>query len=422
MTRARRCALLLAVTCGLSGSCSCGSRPHPGATDPPPAVDPPSSDPEDALYSSPGSYDFSRNPLLLDRIVASPHGYFRFINVLFSEAVCRRFAEDIRGMPAVNLHGDAHVEQYAVTDVGRGLTDFDDSSTGPFVIDLVRYGTSVVLALEELGLSEHRDALLEAFFSGYRASLEDPAHEAAEPAVVARLRATFPPTRATFLADVETMMEPLTFDVSEIDPAIARYSQTMHAQDPDIPSGFFDRQSIGRLHVGVGSALDEKYLLRIRGPTADPDDDVVLEVKEVRDLEGISCLDVSRRSDPFRILVAQSRIAYRPYRYLGYVRWRQKTFWIHAWEDNYAEVEIGSSFRSPEEVRQVLYDSGVQLGRGHPLHIADPLDLQLRRTLQQLINEFEQDIRRAIDELSGRTRSAWERFRSQVPRGGTDAP
>src|SRR3990172_1284671 len=82
------------------------------------------------LYVDPATRDFSNNPELLERIKGSPHGYFRFINIEFSKEICRRFQNRLPGTPSFNLHGDAHIEQYAITDLGRGLTDFDDSSTG----------------------------------------------------------------------------------------------------------------------------------------------------------------------------------------------------------------------------------------------------------------------------------------------------
>ena len=50
-------------------------------------------------------------------------------------------------MPTVTLHGDPHLEQYAVTDAGRGLTDFDDASKGPAILDLVRFGRPKIMRL-----------------------------------------------------------------------------------------------------------------------------------------------------------------------------------------------------------------------------------------------------------------------------------
>ena len=95
------------------------------------------------LFVDPKTQDFSQNPILLKRILASPHGYFRFINKQFSRNICQELEEMYAGSPSFNLHGDAHLEQYAVTDLGRGLTDFDDSSAGPAILDIMRFGVSL---------------------------------------------------------------------------------------------------------------------------------------------------------------------------------------------------------------------------------------------------------------------------------------
>ena len=120
------------------------------------------------LYVDPSTQDFSRNPKLLERILSGPHGYFRFINIPFSNEVCRRFKNAIKGTTFLNLHGDAHLEQYAVTDLGRGLTDFDDSSTGPGFIDLMRFGVSLQLACRTQGWGECTAELYGEFLHGYR--------------------------------------------------------------------------------------------------------------------------------------------------------------------------------------------------------------------------------------------------------------
>ncbi|MHC4149976.1 MAG: hypothetical protein ACYSR5_10880, partial [Planctomycetota bacterium] len=92
---------------------------------------------------------------------------------------------------------------------------------------------------------------------------------------------------------------------------------------------------MGYLKMGIGSALDLKYLVRVKGRTADANDDVVLEIKEVRDLSGVECIQTGKNIDPFRILLGQARIAYRPFEHLGYFEFRRHNFWVHAWVDNY---------------------------------------------------------------------------------------
>jgi hypothetical protein len=109
-------------------------------------------------------------------------------------------------------------------------------------------------------------------------------------------------------------------------------------------------------------------------------------------------------------LLGQSRIAYEPYGHLGYIRLRDDTFWIHAWVENYKEVEIGESFESPEELGEVAYDIGVQLGRGHPNQIGAPLDLQLRREQMRILERDHDKIKQAVEDLTLLSLEAWQQF------------
>jgi hypothetical protein len=67
---------------------------------------------------------------LIQRLRADPFTYFRFINRVWTARVCEAFA-DLSDVPTVRLHGDAHVEQFALTSDAWGLDDFDDSTSGP---------------------------------------------------------------------------------------------------------------------------------------------------------------------------------------------------------------------------------------------------------------------------------------------------
>ncbi|MCB0288275.1 MAG: DUF2252 family protein, partial [Calditrichaeota bacterium] len=160
--------------------------------------------------------------------------------------------------------------------------------------------------------------------------------------------------------------------------------------------------------------LDIKYLARIKGKTDDPMDDVVLELKEVRDLSGISCINTQHTTDPFRILVGQTRIAYQPFKHLGYFRFHGRTFWVHSWVDNYKEVNVNKSFHNFSDLRDVAYDVGIQLGKGHVKHIAAPLDLQLRREQQLLVQKNQKLLWQTCVNLSEEATKAWEMFRDQV--------
>ena len=88
---------------------------------------------------------------LIDRLRSDPADYFRFVNRPWIARVCEVFAEDIRDQPIVRLHGDAHLEQFAVTKDAWGLDDFDDSARGPALIDLVRFLGSIDLTVRQRG-------------------------------------------------------------------------------------------------------------------------------------------------------------------------------------------------------------------------------------------------------------------------------
>ncbi len=377
------------------------------------------------LYVPIDSYDFSKNPELLKKIVASPYQYFRFINKRFAKAVCERFEQELAGIPTVNLHGDPHIEQYSVTESGRGLTDFDDASTGPAVLDIIRFGVSTQLAAEDRGWFDRKSALLDEFLRGYRDALEDPEATAPEPRIVSRVRARFDSDRRSLLAWADTLIDPEPVQSLPGQVAVDLFAEVILDEDPELPTDYFDVVKAGRLRMGVGSALDVKYLARVQGPTPEPDDDVLVEIKEVRDLSGIDCIH-RRSKDPFPILAAQSRIAYTPYKFTGFIYldprragdhdlgpdfWDGSSFWVHTWVDHYWEVSL-DELESPEELAEIVYDVGVQLGRGHPKAVASPYDSQLRKALLSTLDQFEPDIERRSVEFTVDVNQAWQQFRA----------
>jgi uncharacterized protein (DUF2252 family) len=98
------------------------------------------------------------SPELVDRLRADPFVYFRFINRAWTSRVCELFA-DVRNQPVVRIHGDAHVEQFALTRDAWGLDDFDDSTRGPAFVDIVRFLGSIDVATRQRGWTRQRDAL-----------------------------------------------------------------------------------------------------------------------------------------------------------------------------------------------------------------------------------------------------------------------
>jgi len=332
--------------------------------------------------------------------------------------VCERFRSRLPAMPTVNLHGDAHLANYAVTGEGRGLADFDDSSAGPAVIDLVRFGTSLVLAARMRGWPDDAAArMVDEFLRGYRAALNGEEQTRPVPRFAQRAAAEFRDNHRPFLDAAELLMHELEPGAREaFEPGYRRYAEMMRAENPRLDPRFFDIVKMGRITVGFGSALDRKYLIRIRGASDRPDDDMVLEAKQVRDLDRIDCVNARGGGGAFRILIGQARIAEVPHKFLAQVPRpegadpRDPPSWIHAWQPNYVELDVEGEI-TPEEVAEVAYDVGIQLGRGHVRQIASPLDAQLRMAELEMMRDIEPEIRQAIVEFADMTIRGWERFR-----------
>ncbi|MFI5184168.1 MAG: DUF2252 family protein [Vicinamibacteria bacterium] len=363
----------------------------------------------EALAVTTSPRDLAANPQLLARLRGSAHGYFRFVNVPFSQEVCERFQDVLQDLPAVNLHGDAHVEQWAVTSLGRGLTDFDDSSTGPFVIDLMRFGVSLRLAARAHGWERHEKEALDALLRGYRAALEDPAFVAPEPALAGRLRATFTGDHALRLREADSLMHSPEVTSPFFRLAAAEYVSSLLAAHPELPRDFFEVKKSGILHMGIGSALDRKFLARVEGPTRSDDDDVLLEAKEVKDISMIACVNAPPGAG--RILAGHSRIANQPFAFAGFFRAEGVTFWVHSWPDDYVEVQV-RTLESPRDLVELALDAGAQMGRGAPRALPGA-EGSLRKEIRASLDRHEGRIRKEIGAFTTATFEAWKTFRKQ---------
>jgi len=367
----------------------------------------------------PGEEEVKRLPAALQAQLASdPYVYFRFINVPWERAACEQFADIVPSLPAVRLHGDPHLEQYAFTSTSRGLDDFDDSATGPFVLDLTRFLASIRLALRARGWNSSATAAADALFAGYRAGLGDPDGMPPDPAVVARLRETHPRSPAAFLAWAESLMLPLDPNYEIWLPAVSDALNTYARRaKPGAPPDYFRLKKVGRLKMGVGSALTAKVLLRLEGPTLGDEDDLIVEAKEARALRSVPCLTVAP-SPAFRVVTGAEQIGRLHHELLMVLprlnpanRNRPETWWLRSWEASYREVDV-ADYQSADELIAVARDVGVQLGRGHFHNLpgGHPFDTV------HLLDRFEARIRLVAETQTAQLLKEWAAFAARSGR------
>jgi hypothetical protein len=360
------------------------------------------------LAVDPADPRLTARPELLARLTGSAHGYFRFINAAFAAEACTAFSDVVDDFPDVNLHGDAHFEQYAVTSIGFGLTDFDDCTQGKPIIDLVRFGTSLMLAAREHGWGEEDGRFLDDFFRGYRDALKKPNRGRPMPKLAAEIRAGFRWDHAHTLSQAHAIIDAAPLPPESFAQTAAEFAELIRFGRDDLPPHFFEVKRVGALAMGVGSALDEKYLATFEGWTEEDDDDLIVEAKQIRDLSGNPCLRTDVGAS--RILDGQRLIAYEPFAFSAVVPRGDKYFWIHDWTDDYQEASIATVVRSKKDLKEIAYDAGIQLGRAHPKRPDGSPDKTRQKATLEAVERFEGRIRGVVRRLANETEAAWRDF------------
>ena len=159
-----------------------GCQPPPSAAAKPSPAAPVSISTSTASAPPTGTLDLSegqrdavrRNERLAGKLRGSAYDFFRFQHEAFTEVACRLMADERHRMPLVNLHGDAHLEQYATTQLGFGLNDFDEAGFGPATVDLLRFGVSILLACRDATFSCDPDVATRVFMAAYREATLSP--------------------------------------------------------------------------------------------------------------------------------------------------------------------------------------------------------------------------------------------------------
>jgi len=306
----------------------------------------------------------------------------------------------------VRLHGDAHVEQFALTKDAWGLDDFDDSTRGSSFVDIVRFLGSIDLATRQRGWTRDRDEVWTRFFEGYRRGLSDPDYRPSAPDILRQLRKEAPVTRSAYLAWGERQMEPM--DEARLRLVVSGMQdldRLVRRERPALAQGYFAVTRAGWLRMGVGSGATRKVLIRVNGPTTDPDDDVLLEAKEVANLEGVRCLEGPTIPTAVRVIdgtlqlgrLKHDILAVGPTRLIPAAADRAEhwlEWWVSSWEPTYREVHL-SDLRSVKDLADIAFDSGVQLGAGNPMSVRKPalssvvgLEDRLRKETSTIVEEL----------------------------------
>jgi uncharacterized protein (DUF2252 family) len=248
------------------------------------------------------------------KMADSPFGFFRGTNHLY----WADFADDPRldeygnSNTKVWIQGDLHPLNFGsyLDDEGElvyGLNDFDESLVADYQYDLWRMGVGIVLGAElETGLTrEEAAAVVDTFVEAYLDAMDDFHGNSGEIELVLDAD-NGSATLAAFLAEVlekktraemldkwtvlddagrrlerDGKLEPVTdAERDELLAAMPGYQTSLSGGLAADPDHFRVLDAARRIDAGTGSLGTPRYYILVDGPTADPADDVILDVKE----------------------------------------------------------------------------------------------------------------------------------------------
>lgn len=363
------------------------------------------------------------NERLARKLASSAFDYFRFQHRAFTGEACRAFQAERHQMPVVNLHGDAHLEQYAATQLGFGLNDFDEAGFGPATVDLLRFGASLHLVCAEASFECDAAAAMRVFLDVYLQATLKPGPPNSAPMWVRRVRAESSSTREGHLAFAEKNMREVPASTEAgLRRAWAQMSAMLLATGFAGTAEYFELTRLGRINLGIGSALVEKYLLRVRGPSDEPGDDRIIEIKLYTATERTACVFHPPTGGVLYAQVMLRRLGRLTPEVLAYLPTEElhqgdsgdtKMFWVQSWDPDYMELKR-EDLRSQMELEQVAADVGLQLGRGHCSHLTAPLEDQHRFAHDGSIRRYRPRIETAAADLARAVEKAWQSERHDL--------
>ncbi len=353
---------------------------------------------------------------LVDRIGADAFNYFRVLAEPFKHRTCDAFRDLRWRLPSRAVHGDAHLEQFVVTDDDFGLADFDNAGFGPAIVDLVRYAASLHLACREMGGPCDPEQAVTAYFSAYRAALDHPVVRT-EPALVERLRARLGPDPEAWLKWADGVMQPLgPAEEAKVRSTWVYFVALMRETAPERPESFYEIVRLGAVEFGLGSALDRRMLIRIAGASDDPLDDVILEARTHGLPEFRGCV-WRPAGGSLNVFLLTSLLAHPLPKVFGVLPNPDgdelPEIWIQSWERGYRELTL-PDIRDQADLDALAADAGTQLAGHFWTTTPEALRGYERFTQLRAFELTEERARTLARSLADEVVSEWRRFRDEA--------
>lgn len=418
-----RCLLACAVACRSAGGAAPSQQPVAAHATPEQSIDAARNPELFSLQLDKAELRASgASEAVLDKLGSSAFRYYRALAEPTKHRTCDAFRDLRWRLPSGPVHGDAHLEQFVVTDGHYGLGDFDNAGFGPAIVDLVRYATSLHLACREVAGGCDAERAVSAYFNAYRTALDHPVQRE-QPEIVARLRDHLGPEPEAWLGWAESLMQPIPPGEEErVRSGWFRFIALMRETNPSRPESFYGIQRIGLLQMGLGSALQWKLLLRVAGPTEDARDDLVLEARNHSLPEYRGCV-WRPRGGSLNVFLLTAMLAHPLPEVFGVLPNpggdELPEIWIQSWDRGHRELSL-SDLRDQADLDALAKDAGTQLAGHFWSTFPEALRGHQRFIQLRAFELTEQRARTLARSLAQDVVAAWERFRAQPSGASAD--
>lgn len=319
--------------------------------------------------------------LKYQRMDEDPFAFFRGTDHLYALAWPDLRPYDVG--PDILVSGDLHLENFGAYRVGGedhfDINDFDEAVIGPCTLDLVRCATSILLALEQWGLTPlQTTGTVLAFLKEYRDAVELGAkqglsgEESLDDGSLAKVLGATPPMTELELLDQVTRK--------------TKTGQRRIRRDPEKRPTVGDRRAglikeavegfrradefrvvdvTGRL-AGIGSLGLRRYTVLIYGD-GPPDGHRLLDLKEARPTSLASCTNHPQPdvggNEALRIVSAQCRLQARPPTLLDAVAIDGAWYRLRETVPDENRASLSSLARKPRKLYEAVRGAGGVLGR-----------------------------------------------------------
>jgi hypothetical protein len=295
------------------------------------------------------------------------------------------------------------------------MQDFDQAGFGPAIVDLVRYAASIHVACRRTSFRCDADRAVAAYFTAYRNALDHPIPPTT-PGIVERIRQTSPAYPDGWLAWVDGQIRPVPpEEEAEFRRGWARFVTLLTETQRGRPTNLYEISKLGRIEIGVGSALDKKILVRTRGASDDPADDLILESRLTRRPTGRECVWRPPHGGSLHVILFTAVIGRRLPEVFGFLPQEQDPtapeWWVQSWEPGYRELSI-ADLNSQTDIDELATDAAHQLAGHFWNSYPEPLREHLRFAQLQAFDLVQERARLLARDLADETDKEWERFRS----------